>query len=217
LGVVGELRLNRVMENNKNADKSVPITIGENISYLYYFYHYLFKRQIKEVLVFGTINFLLGLFPILLVIIFEINGRPDCEKVQFYGDGSMIIFCFGVLVSFVTFNISTLIGEKTEVESINAINNKRMLIAFSLIYYLISYKIFEKAQINFARTWEFIYWINGMSYVFIVIAFLLVVYMTYSDKYNYSVIQPYKEEVIAEEKAKKAVKKNKSKKENLEL
>lgn len=205
------------MSNQDYSDKSVPITIGENFSYLYYFYHYLFKMRSKELLVVGTINFLLGLLPILLVIIFEINELPDSKKVQFYGDGSMIIFCFGVLVSFVSFNFSNIINKISELEFNNKQNNKLLLFALCFVYYFISYKIFEKAQLNFSRTWYFIYWINGISFVFIVFAYFLVIYMRYTDEYDYSVINPYRENIIADRLAKKAAKKKKNTKKNLEL
>jgi hypothetical protein len=198
-------------------DKKIPITINENITYLYYFYHFLIKKKSKELLVVGTINFLLGLFPILLVIMFEINSLPDFKKVQFYGDGSMIIFCFGVLVSFISFNFSNILGKISEIEFTNKQNNKLLLSALCIMYYFISYKIFEKAQLNFSRTWEFIYWINGTSFIFIFIAFLLVIYMRYSDDYDYSVIHPYKEKIISDIISKKAAKKKKNNKKNLDL
>ncbi|SCX00302.1 hypothetical protein [Flavobacterium saliperosum] len=201
------------MENKEN----IPISIGENISYLYYFYHYLFKKETKELIKVGVVNFLLGLFPILLVILFHVRKLTNEEQVQFYGDGSMIIFCFGVLVSFVSYNFSESYREMKESEFKNKQTNKILLFALCFIYYFISYKIFEMAQLNFSRTWGFIYCVNGISFIFIAIAFLLVIYLNFSDKFDYSKIQPYKESIMAEKMAKKAAKKRSSNKKNIEL
>jgi hypothetical protein len=204
---------NQPQSNNTN----VPISIKQSISFLYYFYHYLFNKRSKDLLVISCMNFILGLLPILIVIFFEINGLDDSKKIQFYGDGSMIIFCFGVLVSFVSFNFPNVIGKISEIEFNNKHNNKLLLFALCFIYYLIAYKLFEKAQLNFSRTWEFIYWINGISFIFIFIAFLLVIFMKYSEEYGYSVINPYREKIITDKMAKKAAKKNKSTKTNIDL
>lgn len=205
------------MKNKVETNNTIPISIKQSISYLYYFFHYLFNRKSKDLLVVGLVNFILGLLPILIVIFFEINGLNESKQTQFYGDGSMIIFCFGVLVSFVSFNFSSLIGEISKIEFNNKHNNKLLLFALCFIYYFISYKIFEKAQLNFTRTWEFIYWINGFSFIFILIAFLLVIFMKYSEEHDYSVIIPYKEKIITDRMAKKAAKKNQSTKTKIEL
>ena len=123
------------MKNKVETNNTIPISIKQSISYLYYFFHYLFNRKSKDLLVVGLVNFILGLLPILIVIFFEINGLNESKQTQFYGDGSMIIFCFGVLVSFVSFNFSSLIGEISKIEFNNKHNNKLLLFALCLLLF----------------------------------------------------------------------------------
>ncbi len=193
-------------------NEHIPRTIRENLSYLFYFYRYLFKNQGKELLVVGVVNFLIGLAPILLVILFELKGLDGEKLRQFYGDGSMIIFCFGVLVSFLTINFAKLnLRTKTTEDGNNISNNNILLLSLSIIYYISAYKIFEKAQTNFDRSWEFIYWINGISGLFLIVAFFIIVYVKFSSEYNYAVIHPYMEDTRAKRKAKRAAKKQERK------
>lgn len=174
--------------------------------YLYYFYRYMVCVRGKELLEVGLTNFLLGLSPILYLIIFEVPEFTTDQNLQFFGDGSLIIFCFGVLVSFVTINFSE-IKETTSLEKWKNIKtNNAILLALCIIYYFFSYKIFEKAQINFDRTLNFIIIINLASFLFLIIAFLIVVYLKFSIEYDYSVINEYRENIQANRKAKEAAK-----------
>jgi|25_taG_2_1085351.scaffolds.fasta_scaffold00090_28 Na+/H+-translocating membrane pyrophosphatase len=183
-------------------------TLKGELKYLLYFYRYMFCKKGKELLEVGLTNFILGLSPILYLIIFEVPEFTKEQNLQFFGDGSLIIFCFGVLVSFVTVNFS-IIRENASLEKLRNIKtNNAIFIALCILYYFISYKIFEKAQVNFDRTVNFIVIINLASFLFLIIAFLIVVYLKFSEEYDYSVINPYREKIQAKRKAKEAAKKD---------
>lgn len=192
-------------EKNLNSRK-----LRDNLKYLFYFYKYLFTEQSLEIFVFAIINFFLGLAPIILVTLFEIMTKDYNLLKQFLGDGSIVIFCFGVLVSFVTIKIPDFSGGH------NNRLKQLLLISLSVIYYLTAFFIFEKAQTNFNKTWSFILWINLTSFLMLLIAFLIVTYVQFSSKYDYSIINPYREKLVANHKAKKASKKDTTDENNID-
>lgn len=131
-------------------------------------------------------------------------------KDNFFGDGSIVIFSFGVLASFLSVSVLNIKDFKFEIGQNNFINNRSLLLAFQVLFYIVSYKIFEKAQTNFDRSWEFIYLINISSFVLLVLAYLIVLFLQFERRYDWSIIHPYMEEIRARKQAKKAKGKNKS-------
>jgi sulfite exporter TauE/SafE len=194
-----------IPQNDLNQDRLI-----DSLKYLYYFYRYIFAKKSKDVLVSVLINFGIGLLPLALVYFFEISELSDERQRQFFGDGNVVIFGFGVLASFLSVSVSSLRDTKTKLEQNNFVNDKTLLLIFQLIFYFLSYKVFEKAQTNFDRSWDFIYQIGALSLLFLIVACLTVLFLQFESRYDYSVIHPYMEEVEANKKARKAKKKNKS-------
>lgn len=193
--------------------ETVPRALMQDFIYLMYFYRYLFCKRGKEVLLVIVFNFIIGLLPILMLIFFELDDFTSEQKLQFYGDGSLIIFCFGVLMSFVNFNFNFLLN-KNEIEIKNISVNKALLFCFCLLYYFFSYKLFERAQLNFAKDWCFVISLNAVSFFFLIIAFFFVLYMKFADEIDYAIVNPFREEIIRKKQVANASKKEETKTEN---
>ena len=169
----------------------------EEVEYLIYFYRYLIDKEWKDLLILVGINFILGLLPIAIVW-FYVMSLNDCQQRAFYGDGTVIIFCFGVLVSFT--------GHLFEFKNINDNKNRILLYIFLIPVYVIAILFFKESQLNFDRSWEFIRWVILVSTLLLVISLFVVCYLKFSMKFNYSIIHPYKEQIQLQKKEKKMIK-----------
>lgn len=167
-----------------------------------YWYWFIISKHTLDFL-----NFILViiLFPILpyAIVSYKLMNETDEHMRSFYGDGSLMILCSGILCSFV----AMLFEHKTENEKkINLFINLVLIIFFIIITF-----IFVDAQLTFGREWEYINRIYAITSTIIIITILAALYLNFRLKINYTEVENYIEEEKRKKIERRAAKSNKSK------
>jgi hypothetical protein len=174
-----------------------------SFGYLYQFYRYVLAKRKMEFAIFFSITFIFSLFPF-LILWWEVHGLGDKEQRGFFGDGSILTLCSGILCSY----FAILFDYKNEKEKhLNTIVN----IGLVILYFTLSY-VFIKCQLNFDRNWCFITNIVMLSGFVLLLTIFCAMYLTFKEKVEFADVQKYSEEVKAKKIEKELLKKTKSKK-----
>jgi small-conductance mechanosensitive channel len=165
-------------------------------------YWFLISRRKLDFLIFILIIFILPILPYAIVS-FKLISETDEHLRTFYGDGSIMILCSGILCSFV----SMLFEHRTETEKkINLLINLVLIIFFVIITF-----IFVDCQLTYLRNWRFISCIIIITSVIYLMTILAALYLNFRLKINYSEVQKFVEEIRRERIDIKAAKSKKSK------
>lgn len=161
------------------------------------FYKYVLIKKSWEFTLFVLVTFVLSLLPYILVSI----NMPESSERGYYGDGSILTLCSGVLCSYFTilFNFDPKIlkkdfGPKTGV----------ICLVLFIIYVLVLIQFYH-CQMNFDRQWPFIWWIIGASGILLCITVFFAAYLHFHRD-----IQPLEIKNFAEELQRKKVEKQAS-------
>ena len=173
-----------------------------NLSYLCKFYRYILAKKRPEFFTFFIITFVLALLPYFLVW-WEINSLPDDKQRSFYGDGSVIILCSGILCSY----FGMLFDFKDDQEKRwNKVYNLVLVIIYILLLF-----VFYKCQLNFNRTWSFISTIVIISALTLILTLLAALFLNFKQHVIYAEVIKYDNELNAKKMEKQALKQSKSK------
>lgn len=171
------------------------------INIIYWYWFIITKRTLD------FLNFLIVIFifPILpyAIVAYKILNESDEHKKAFYGDGSIMILCSGILCSF----IAMLFENRNETEKkLSLFINLILIIFFILITF-----VFVDAQLNFSRSWGDINWVIGLTTGILIITLLSALYLNFRLKVEYTEVQNFIEEIKRKRIEEKASKLNKSK------
>lgn len=173
-----------------------------SLTNIFYWYWFLISKRTIDFLNFILVIFI---FPILPygIVAYKILHETSEHKKAFYGDGSLMILCSGILCSFV----AMLFEHKTESEKkLNSLINLVLIMLFIIITF-----VFVDAQMTFERDWSYIFKIVGFTSVIIVITVLSALYLNFRLKINYAEVEKFIEEIKKKRIEQKAAKSNKSK------
>lgn len=151
--------------------------VSENLGFsLVKFYCFLFLNKKKELISFFLITFILPLLPYLLVS-YKLFNQSDSHQRAYYGDGSMLTLCAGILCSYfvILFEFKSENQKQT-----NSILN----IVFVIGYVLMTF-IFLECQLNFDRNWDFIHSIYIVSGILLLFTFLSAAYLNFEKNCDY--------------------------------
>lgn len=173
-----------------------------SFAYLIQFYRYVFAKKKMEFAIFFLITFVFSLFPF-LILWWKVHGLGDKEQRGFFGDGSILALCSGILCSY----FAILFDYKTEKEKhLNTIVN----IGLVLLYFSLSYAFID-CQLNFDRSWCYITDIIILSGLVLILTLFCAMYLTFKEKVDFADVQKYTDEVNAKKIEKESLKKSKSK------
>ena len=173
-----------------------------NFKYLYYWYKFLYLKQRTNLCIFLIIIFVLPVLPYLIVS-FKLFYFGEEQMRLFYGDGSIILLCSGILCSF----ISILFEHRDEIEKKrNTLMNLGMI-----VFYVIITVIFIDCQLNFDRKWPFIFIIFLITSIIFLITMLVALYLNFKVNVNYNDVIKLIQESETKKIARKADTSKKSK------
>lgn len=177
-------------------------TIRTELTYLKFLYLYVFKKKNLHLVEFLLFHFFVGFIP-LFIVMFKIRSYSSCVQKSFWGDGTLIIYCFTIICS-IAYNYFT--------NSINNKNNpsKSVIWVGVITYLIITTIVYIDAQLNFNRSWKDIYIINIVSMLLFLIGCLASLGIHFSSKYSYGDIMIFKKEELIKEDGKKISHKNQS-------
>jgi hypothetical protein len=173
-----------------------------SISYLYNFYSYLFQKKRADFSIFFILTFIFSLLPYIIVWFSIINVNDENQR-SFFGDGSIIALCSGILCSY----FAILFDYKGEKEKKDNIIINLLLILFYIFLLL----VFRGCQLNFNRSWDFIDCIGILSTFVLIITMFSAMYLNFRIKINYNDVEQFIEEKQRKKFERDALKKKKSK------
>ncbi len=146
------------------------------------FLAYLWVKKRYELLTSILILFVLPTFPYIILSV-EMLNRPFKDQLNYFGDGSMISLCIGIICTYFgkTHDFKT-VDEKNKHKLYNVI---AVLIYFALIY------LFMECQKTSPRTQLFIWVIAGVSLVVLLFTSIFSLMLSFDD---YPDFQKYKEQ-----------------------
>lgn len=173
-----------------------------SFSYLYNFYIYLFQKKKTDFSIFFIITFIFSLLPYIIVWITIIQLNDAKQKV-FFGDGSIIALCSGILCSYfaILFDFK---GEKEKKDNI-------VIYLLLILFYIILLFVFRSCQLNFDRSWCFINGIGFLSTLVLIITMFCAMYLNFKVTIKNNDIEKFIEEKKMKKIEKDALIKNKSK------
>lgn len=162
-------------------------------SYICNFYCYLFEKKRKEFFIFLIITFIFSLLPY-IVVFSSIITMDEVNQRSFFGDGSIISLCSGILCSY----FAILFEFKSEDEKKDNI----IIYLILILFYICLLFVFYKCQLNFNRSWEFICCIIILSAFVLIVTLFSAMYINFKSQIQYSDLEKY----ILEKKKKKVKK-----------
>lgn len=165
-------------------------------------YWFLISKRTLDLLIFLMVIFI---FPILPygIVAFKLMNQTDEHQRSFYGDGSIMILCSGILCSFV----AMLFEHKTEDgKKINQFFNISLIIIFIILTV-----IFIDCQLNFSRDWYHIQTIFFVTSATVFITILATLYLNFRFKINYAEVELFVEAIKRKRIDRKAAKSRQSK------
>ncbi|GAA3935711.1 hypothetical protein [Hymenobacter algoricola] len=174
---------------NSDLPEKAPIV---NFTYFFSFYQYLFASKKKEMMAFIIITFILPVVPYIWVAL----KLEESSKRAFYGDGSMLTLCAGILC---TYFILIFDFEDEDAKKRNILIN---LVLF-LLYLFILY-VFIECQLTLNRSWVFITVIEWISGVILFITFIIGTYFYFHKNAIYTEVEEFKKNRQAKKIAEKA-------------
>ncbi len=173
-----------------------------SLTSMFYWYWYLISRRTLDFLNFILVIFIFPILPYAIVA-YNLMKETEAHQKAFYGDGSLMILCSGILCSFV----AMLFEHKNDTEKkLNLFINLILIILFIVITI-----VFMDAQMNFSRDWAYINRIITITSFILIVTVLASLYLNFRLKINYSDVESFIEEVKRKRIEKKAAKSNKSK------
>ena len=165
-------------------------------------YWFLISRRTLDFLIFMLVIFVFPILPYAIVA-FKLMNQSDEHLRIFYGDGTIMILCSGILCSFV----AMLFEHKSEEgKKLNLFIN----ISLTIIFIILTI-IFVDSQLNFFRDWCYIQNIIIVTSVTIIITILAALYLNFRVKINYADVEQFVEEVKRKRIDRKAKKSKQSK------
>lgn len=176
-----------------------------NINYYYNFFEFLFLRKTKDLIIFFSMIFFLSLLPYIIVAI-NLDYSDSKQLKSFYGDGSILTLCTGILLSYYTVFLYP--SHKTENGNENNSNQESKnpfdLINISLIaIYGIVLLQYYFCQTNDRDTKMIVKVIIG-SFLLLIFTFGISAFLHFRDKVSFAEIQKYIEEKKEKELSQKA-------------
>ena len=167
----------------------------ERFKFVWCFYQYLFTKKPIDLIIFLLLTFLLPFVPYIWVAIELCLAQEADEHLRaFYGDGSMISLCAGILCAYFAILFDY---ENQEQGGNNNQEQKRFnaLINIGLIFlFLIFLFVFKHCQLTFYRSWSFIYQILAISGVGLIITFGAATYLNFNKKVDYAELKKFIDE-----------------------
>lgn len=167
---------------------------------IFYWYWFLIAKRTLDLLNFLILIFIIPILPYAIVAC-KILNESDEHKRAFYGDGSIMILCSGILCSF----FAMLFEHRNEIEkNVSKLINSVLFILFIIILF-----IFYEAQLNFARRWSDINLVIALTTVILIITLFASLYLNFRLKIDNNEVQKFIEETKRkriEAKAKKTFK-----------
>lgn len=151
-------------------------------TYFIDFYKYLFSEKKRELIIFALITFLLPVGPYIYLSLKLINDT-DAHKLSFYGDGSMITLCAGIMCSYFVMLF--------EYSSDEERMNNTLLNLLLLMFYVILFLVFVECQLNFDRNWCFNFKIAILSTILILATFFVASYFNFKKNFSYYEVSKY--------------------------
>ena len=165
------------------------------------FYKYLFANRRRELIIFIFITFLLPTGPYMYVALKLINDVEEHRK-SYYGDGSMITLCAGILCAYFVM----LFEFKSEEERVDNTLMNLLLLGFYVVLFL----VFAECQLNFDRSWCFNKQIFVLSSLLLLTTSLIAVYFNFKKNFDYPEVDKYLKESDQKVTENKASKVNKT-------
>ena len=168
---------------------------------MFYWYWFLISKRTLDFLNFILIIFIFPILPYAIVA-YKLMHETDEHARAFYGDGSIIILCSGILCSFV----AMLFEHKNENQKkINLFLNLIMIILFIVITL-----IFIDCQLTFSRSWNYINNIVGITTVILILTVLAALYLNFRLQINYVEVEKFIEDIKRKRLEDKALKSSRS-------
>ena len=153
-----------------------------DFDYYYSYYELLIKEKTTEFFAFVLINFVFPLLPYVFIAI-EMFFYADTQRKNYYGDGSIILFCSGILCTYFAILLE---NKKSKVKEWNP-----LIILGLILFYVITFFIFYKCQMNFSRSWCFIIIILLFSLIALIFTFIAATHLNFRSEYPYEKVKEY--------------------------
>lgn len=182
-----------------------------NIHYYYNFFEFLFFRKTKDLILFFVIIFFLSLLPYIVVAI-NLDYSNNEQILSFYGDGSILTLCTGILLSYYTvFLYPSNKNENTQNNGDNQISNNPYDLINVLLFVIYALVLI---QFYFCQTRDrdvnMILKVFFGSILLLIFTFGVAVYLHFRDKVSFAEIQKYIDEKKEKKLSKKAKDTNKT-------
>lgn len=159
---------------------------GLNLKYLANFYKYLYAEKGKNLAVFVLITFVTSLLPYFIVAI-NIDYNNNSQVKSFYGDGSILTLCTGILLSYYTVFLDF---KRKKLRDFDNADNTLITVSLLIIYAIVLLQ-FYLCQTTNDRSFSMIIEVIFGSLILIILTIAISTYLhfkeviTYSDVHNY--------------------------------
>lgn len=147
------------------------------LSYIIDFFRFLVANKRGELVRFILVTFLLSLLPYIIVSL-SLWNATDIHKRGYYGDGSILTLCAGIMCSYLTmlfdFNFKKP-NDKTAVRT-------SIVIILMLVFYVLITVLFAFCQNNFDRNKGFIVFVVSCSTILLILTFFASCYLQFIEK-----------------------------------